>query len=49
MSDAPQFTGLETLALHGGQAPDLPPEELPDAQSMVDELERFLREQRGDI
>jgi O-acetylhomoserine (thiol)-lyase len=22
MSDAPQFTGLETLALHGGQAPD---------------------------
>lgn len=31
-----------------GQAPDLPPEELPDAQSMVDELERFLREQRGD-
>jgi hypothetical protein len=31
-----------------GQAPDVPPEELPDAQSMVDELERFLREQRGD-
>jgi O-acetylhomoserine (thiol)-lyase len=22
MSDAPQFTGIETLALHGGQAPD---------------------------
>jgi hypothetical protein len=31
-----------------GQALDVPPEELPDAQSMVDELERFLREQRGD-
>jgi proteasome assembly chaperone (PAC2) family protein len=35
-----------------GQAPDVPydedPGELPDAQSMVDELERFLREQRGD-
>ncbi len=24
-----------------------PPEDLPDAQTMVDELERFLREQRG--
>jgi proteasome assembly chaperone (PAC2) family protein len=31
-----------------GQAPDAGSEELPDAQSMVDELERFLREQRGE-
>lgn len=34
-----------------GQAPGDPgagSEELPDAQSMVDELERFLREQRGE-
>lgn len=30
-----------------GQAPEPEREELPDAQSMVDELERFLREQRG--
>jgi proteasome assembly chaperone (PAC2) family protein len=29
------------------EAPSAPAEELPDAQTMVDELERFLREQRG--
>ncbi|MEX2228146.1 MAG: PAC2 family protein [Dehalococcoidia bacterium] len=29
------------------ETPVRPPEELPDAQTMVDELERFLREQRG--
>jgi hypothetical protein len=29
------------------EEPEEQHEELPDAQSMVDELERFLREQRG--